>query len=82
MFVVGWVEVGVLLSLSRCLRAAMSHNRQVRPDIRVVNVWQGEHICPESLWLRPGGLWVSDYVLFKVFGFRYPNENDEIYVSE
>ena len=67
MFVVGWVEVGVLLSLSRCLRAAMSHNRQVRPDIRAVNVWQGEHICPESLWLRPGGLWVSDYVLFKVF---------------
>ena len=67
MFVVGWVEVGVLLSMFRCLRAAMSHNRQVRPDIRAVNVWQGEHICPESLWLRPAGLWVSDYVLFKVF---------------
>ena len=67
MFVVGWVEVGVLLSLSRCLRAAMSHNRQLSSDLRVVNVCHGEHICPESLWLRPGGLWVSGYVLFKVF---------------
>ena len=73
MFVVGWVEVGVLLSLFLCLRAAMSHNRQVRPDIRVVNVWQGEHICPESLWLRPGGLWVSHYVLFKVFRISLSN---------
>ena len=82
MLVVGWVGVGVLLSLFLCLRAAMSHNRHVSPDIRVANVCQGEHICSQSLWLRPGGLWVSDYVLFKVFGFRYPNENDEIYVSE
>ena len=82
MLVVGWVGVGVLLSLFLCLRAAMSHNRHVSPDIRVANVCQGEHICSQSLWLRHGGLWVSDYVLFKGFGFRYPNENDEIYVSE